>query len=66
MANIYLLLGKMTFPDFYPGEVSPDGKMWSFLSREGTRAYREKLADKGTMYFKGKCQYFLSIINYDS
>lgn len=34
--------GKMTFPDFYPGEHSDDGMLWSFYSREGTRVYKPK------------------------
>lgn len=32
--------GQMTFPDFYPGEHSSDGMLWSFLSREGTKLDR--------------------------
>lgn len=52
--------GTMTFGDFYPGECSPDGKMCSFLSRDGVHAWRtpestakvgEGLA--GTAFFKG-------------
>jgi len=34
--------GKMTFSDFYPGEHSDDGMLWSFYSREGTRVYKPK------------------------
>ena len=50
--------GTMTFGDFYPGECSPDGKMCSFLSREGVHAYRSPDANvnaglAGTAFFKG-------------
>lgn len=34
--------GKMTFMDFYDGEHSEDGLLWSFYSREGTAAYKPK------------------------
>jgi len=34
--------GKMTFMDFYEGEHSEDGMLWSFYSREGTLAYKPK------------------------
>lgn len=56
--------GLMTFPDFYPGEHSDDGMLWSFLSREGTKLNKpprcEENADTGeetcvwrSSYFKG-------------
>lgn len=32
--------GKMVFPDFYPGEHSDDGFLWTFLSRAGTNLYK--------------------------
>ena len=44
--------GKMTFPDFYPGECSADGRLCSFLSREGTRIFREQ--GEGEAYFRGE------------
>ena len=44
--------GKMTFGDFYPGEQSADGRLWSFLSREGTRVYKKADPTKSS-YFKG-------------
>jgi len=34
--------GLMTFPDFYPGEHSKDGMLWSFLSREGTKLWKPR------------------------
>ena len=54
--------GKMSFPDFYPGECSADGRLCSFLSREGTRIFREQQEDsvhddgvlkQGDAYFRG-------------
>jgi len=44
--------GQITFPDFYPGEHSSDGMLWSFLSREGTKLYRWSRPSK-SYYFKG-------------
>ena len=44
--------GKMTFGDFYPGENSADGRLWSFLSRQGTRVYK-KADPTRSSYFKG-------------
>ena len=46
--------GTMTFPDFYTGECSNDGRLCSFLSRSGTFAYRAGKSETGTAYFKGK------------
>ena len=55
--------GKMTFPDFYPGECSADGRLCSFLSREGTKLFREHQGDdsvheeqieEGEAYFRGE------------
>ncbi|CAG5112442.1 Oidioi.mRNA.OKI2018_I69.chr2.g6658.t1.cds [Oikopleura dioica] len=56
--------GAMTFPDFYPGESSNDGMLWSFLSRDGTRYFKNPklITDEVTgnvtmkfpsVYFKG-------------
>lgn len=45
--------GTMTFPDFYKGECSNDGRLCSFLSRSGTFAYRAGKPESGTAYFKG-------------
>ena len=54
--------GKMSFPDFYPGECSADGRLCSFLSREGTKIFRERGDDpvhdeplqEGVAYFRGE------------
>lgn len=54
--------GRMTFPDFYPSECSPDGLMCSFLSRSNTFAVRDYASQtdakkieqfKISAYFKG-------------
>jgi len=56
--------GSMNFPDFYPGESSVDGMMWSFLSRDGTKYFKNPkfITDEVTgnvtmkfpsVYFKG-------------
>ena len=59
--------GTMTFPDFYPAECSSDGRLCSFLSRKGIRAYRERseYAPKGQKYeaaawYKGKFETLLN------
>jgi hypothetical protein len=44
--------GKITFPDFYDGEHSDDGTLWTFYSREGTKLYKAKDPSKSS-YFKG-------------
>ncbi|CBY18098.1 unnamed protein product [Oikopleura dioica] len=44
--------GKIIFPDFYDGEHSDDGTLWTFYSREGTRLYKAKDPSKSS-YFKG-------------
>ena len=44
--------GMMSFPDFYPGEHSPDGYLWSFYSREGNHLYDANDLAK-SKYFKG-------------
>ena len=48
--------GGMTFPDFYEAECSPDGRLCSFLSREGTVISRKKTDDQA--HFKGKIKHF--------
>ena len=55
--------GTMTFPDFYSGECSSDGRLCSFLSRSGTFAYRAGKPDTGTAYFKGNIIKFLLILS---
>ena len=42
--------GRMTFPDFYPSECSSDGRLCSFLSRKGTRAFRYRGRTEGKYY----------------
>ena len=42
----------MNFADFYPGEHSPDGYLWSFYSRAGNHLYDENDPTK-SKYFKG-------------
>ena len=55
--------GTMTFPDFYSGECSADGRLCSFLSRSGTFAYRAGKPDTGTAYFKGNTTNFFLILS---
>ena len=47
--------GGMTFPDFYEAECSPDGRLCSFLSREGTFISRN--ATDYQAHFKGKIKH---------
>ena len=55
--------GTMTFPDFYRAECSPDGRLCSFLSRIGTKLYRNSQREKGSAFFKGNFQ-LLIFTNY--
>ena len=43
--------GKITFQDFYDGEHSEDGFLWSFYSRADTKLTRKN--DPTSKYFKG-------------
>ena len=44
--------GKMVFGDFYEGEHSLDGRLWSFMNRAGTRIFRQDITKHS--YFKGR------------
>merc|ERR1712110_32895 len=58
--------GKITFPDFYEGEHSEDGMLWSFYSREGTRVYKPKkcfLDENDEMKCVWRSSYFKGFID---
>ena len=62
--------GRIAFADWYPSEQSSDGRLWSFLSREGTRVNRQKCelvegalsCTTKSSYYKGRNEYFLLVI----
>lgn len=47
--------GLMTFPDFYPGEHSADGMLWSFMSREGTKLWKPRKCEEDPETNEIKC-----------
>lgn len=57
--------GKIAFSDWYPSEQSADGKLWSFLSREGTKVNRQKCeAVDNVLTCTTKSNYFKGFIDW--
>ena len=50
--------GKMVFGDFYDGEHSLDGRLWSFYNRAGTRVYKPNDITKHSYFKPGFFLYF--------